>query len=165
MFTKTSDFLTEWKQETAITQRLLDALTDESLKQEVAPGYRTLGQLAWHITWSFSYLKDLGLNVSKPAGEETAPESAAFIASEYFRLSAELLQAVESEWPDEVLGQTVNLFGQDWHLGKTLRFVIQHEVHHRGQLTNLMRQAGLSVPGVYGPTRDEWIEKGKKPLL
>lgn len=85
MFTKTSDFLTEWKQETAITQRLLDALTDESLKQEVAPGYRTLGQLAWHITWSFSYLKDLGLNVSKPAGEETAPESAAFIASEYRR--------------------------------------------------------------------------------
>ncbi|USG66140.1 DinB family protein [Brevibacillus ruminantium] len=73
MYTKTSDFLAEWKQETAVTQRLLDSLTDESLKQEVAPGYRTLGQLAWHLVWSLSYLKDLGLHVSKPEGKKRHP--------------------------------------------------------------------------------------------
>jgi uncharacterized damage-inducible protein DinB len=41
-----------------------------------------------------------------------------------------------------------------------LRVLIQHEVHHRGQMTVLMRQAGLEVPGVYGPAREEWAACG-----
>ena len=28
---------------------MLDALTDESLSQEIAPGHWTLGRVAWHI--------------------------------------------------------------------------------------------------------------------
>ncbi len=32
-----------------------------------------------------------------------------------------------------------------------------------GQMTILMRQAGLRVPHVQAPTREDWIEKGMKP--
>jgi len=35
-------------------------------------------------------------------------------------------------------------------------FLIQHQNHHRGQMTVLMRQAGLTVPGIYGPAKEEW---------
>lgn len=38
MFTSVNDFLNEWKQEAAVTQKVLDVLTDESLNQEVSPG-------------------------------------------------------------------------------------------------------------------------------
>ena len=31
--------------------------------------------------------------------------------------------------------------------------LINHQNHHRGQMTVLMRQAGLTVPGVYGPAK------------
>jgi len=42
----------------------------------------------------------------------------------------------------------------------TLDLLIKHIIHHRGQMTVLMRQAGLNVPGVYGPSRDEWSQMG-----
>ncbi|MCK4657684.1 MAG: hypothetical protein KAT85_11650, partial [candidate division Zixibacteria bacterium] len=39
-------------------------------------------------------------------------------------------------------------------------------IHHRGQMTVLMRQAGLKVPGVYGPSMEEWEHFGmKKPEI
>ena len=41
-----------------------------------------------------------------------------------------------------------------------LSALIRHEAHHRGQMTVLMRQAGLTVPGVYGPSREEWVAYG-----
>jgi hypothetical protein len=31
---------------------------------------------------------------------------------------------------------------------------------YRGQMTVLMRQAGLKVPVIYGPAREEWQEFG-----
>ena len=34
-----------------------------------------------------------------------------------------------------------------------LMTLINHQNHHRGQMTVLMRQAGLTVPGVYIPQR------------
>jgi uncharacterized damage-inducible protein DinB len=33
--------------------------------------------------------------------------------------------------------------------------LVRHLIHHRGQLIVLMREAGLIVPGVYGPSREE----------
>lgn len=165
MFHTIHDFTAEWKKETEITGRVLDALTDESLKQEIASGYRTLGQLAWHLVWSLGYMTQMGLAFAGPEGEELAPASAAKIANEYRRVSQAMLQAMESQWTDAMLAQGKEVQGGSWTNGYSLHFLIQHEVHHRGQLTILMRQAGLNVPGVYGPTRDEWIAQGKKPLI
>ncbi len=39
----------------------------------------------------------------------------------------------------------------DWSLGQALGAMISHEIHHRGQITVLMRLAGLTVPNIYGP--------------
>ena len=34
-------------------------------------------------------------------------------------------------------------------------FVINHTIHHRGQLSVYLRLCGLPVPQTYGPTADE----------
>ena len=54
------------------------------------------------------------------------------------------------------------MYGQQWKNGTTLRALISHQAHHRGQLTVLMRQAGLRVPGIYGPAREDWASMGMK---
>lgn len=41
-----------------------------------------------------------------------------------------------------------------------LSLFIKHLIHHRGQMTVLMRQAGLKVPGVYGPSKEKWSQMG-----
>jgi uncharacterized damage-inducible protein DinB len=45
-----------------------------------------------------------------------------------------------------------------------LSIVLSHQTHHRGQMTVLMRQAGVPVPGMYGPSREEWEAMGVPPL-
>ncbi|MFF2480888.1 DinB family protein [Paenibacillus sp. NPDC058071] len=165
MFTRIEDFAAEWTSESELTASVLDALTDESLEQEVIEGRRTLGQIAWHLVRSLHYMASLGLVFDAPSGDEEAPDSAVHIASEYRRISKDLLQAVQAQWNDETLRESVMIYDEAWQNGSSLRFTIMHQSHHRGQMTVLMRQAGLRLPDVYGPTYDTWIEKEMAPLL
>ena len=52
------------------------------------------------------------------------------------------------------------MYGETWSRGMTLFYLILHQAHHRGQMEVLMRQAGLKVPGIYGPAREEWAAFG-----
>ena len=55
------------------------------------------------------------------------------------------------------------MYGEPWQRALTLAILVAHQTHHRGQMTVLMRQAGLKVPGVYGPSKDEWAAMGASP--
>ncbi|WP_042354523.1 DinB family protein [Bacillus rubiinfantis] len=156
MFTSVNDFLNEWKQEAAVTKKVLDALTDESLSQEVAPGLYSIGSLAWHITGAVYYFpSQVGVNFEAPDLQKEAPKSAAEISETYQTVSQRLSQAASDQISEEKMNEVVNLFGTDMPLQAVFRLLIQHQAHHRGQLTVLMRQAGLKVPGVYGPSKEE----------
>ncbi|GAA3410978.1 hypothetical protein GCM10020370_57350 [Paenibacillus hodogayensis] len=70
------------------------------------------------------------------------------------------MEAIQTQWTNEKLQESVNMFGQQWKNGFTLAIFLKHEIHHRGQLTILMRQAGLPVIGIYGPSKEEWTSMG-----
>lgn len=168
MFTTVQSFVSGWRNESAATQRVMDALTDASLSQRITPDHRSLGQLAWHIaTTIHEMVSRTGLVFPAPEGDEhtPAPASAAAIAAVYRSSGKELLSAIERQWSDETLARTTNMYGEVWPNGLTLHILIQHEVHHRGQMIVLMRQAGLRVPDIYGPTREDWLERGMQPLV
>lgn len=164
MFKSIEDFKSEWSYETAATQRLMAALTDESLHQRVTPHNRSLGQLASHLTTSpHGMLTRTGLAFDCPIGYDDIPESAEAIAEAYRKASQAMLDVVSSQWTDASLTELHDMYGQQWPNALTLRMMIQHEVHHRGQMTVLMRQAGLRIPGMYGPTVEEWAGMGMEP--
>lgn len=166
MFIKTADFIAEWQQEAAATQRIMDALTDEALDQAVTPDRRTLGQLAWHLTTTVhEMLSRTGLEFASAGDDQHAPDSAAVIAEAYRNASQAASNAVQTQWTDAKLAETTEMYGDTWPNGLTLRILIQHQIHHRGQMTVLMRQAGLRVPDIYGPTREDWLERGMQPLV
>jgi len=52
------------------------------------------------------------------------------------------------------------MYRSKWSRGFTLHCLGDHETHHRGQMSILMRQAGLVVPGVMGPAKEEWEKMG-----
>jgi len=56
------------------------------------------------------------------------------------------------------------MYGQEWMNAFSLWVEVGHQIHHRGQMTGLMRQAGLKIPGLYGPAREEWEAMGMKPM-
>ena len=37
---------------------------------------------------------------------------------------------------------------------------MNHQTHHRDQMTVLMRLQDIKVPGVYGPSKEEWAQYG-----
>lgn len=156
MFTAVRHFLNTWRHESASTARLFAELTDASLAQRVAPGHRMLGELAWHIVVSQrEIVGKTGLAYDAPRKADPEPARAAGMHSAYVDAAKALAAAVEREWTDEVLRVKDQVYGQSWPRGLTLAIVLHHEIHHRGQMTVLMRQAGLRVPGVYGPSKDE----------
>ncbi|MEC0229173.1 DinB family protein [Paenibacillus alba] len=166
MFKTIQDFVAEWNNETQATQRVLDTLTDASLTQRIAPDFRSLGQLGWHIaTTIHEMLSRTGLTFTAPPGEHHAPSSAQTIADTYRTAAAGLTDAIQSQWTDATLAESTDMYGEQWVNAATLRILISHEIHHRGEMIVLMRQAGLRVPEIYGPTREGWIERGMEPLV
>ena len=45
MYVTIADFIREWNREATLTQKVLEGLTDDSLKQKVYPEGRTLGRI------------------------------------------------------------------------------------------------------------------------
>jgi len=152
MYRHINDFVKDRKYEMSLTQSLLDALTDESLGQRVAPGMRTIGEIAYHIATSIaSILLQTGLKFEAPYEKNQVPSTAKEIADSYRTLAQNSLEAVTAQWTDAKLTEKSDIYGQAWPNGVTLHMVASHETHHRGQLSILMRQAGLTVPAIYGP--------------
>jgi uncharacterized damage-inducible protein DinB len=142
----------------------MDALTDASLAQPVHEGGRTLGRLAWHIAQSIpEMMGKTGLQITGLGEHDPVPASAAAIAQAYRDASASLVEQLRATWTDATLLQRDEMYGETWARGLTLSILVSHQTHHRGQMTVLMRQAGLPVAGVYGPSKDEWSQMGMEP--
>lgn len=161
MFRKIQDFLGSWAYETEATIRLFQQLTDDSLNQKVYPEGRTLGRIAWHIVQT---LPEMGgrasLTIRGPGEGDPVPVVAADITGHFKEAAESLAHQIQTLWGDNDLDVEDDMYGEMWPRGKTLAALLNHQTHHRGQMTVLMRQAGLSVPGVYGPSREEWDAYG-----
>ncbi|GMA51420.1 hypothetical protein GCM10025857_27770 [Alicyclobacillus contaminans] len=163
MYSNIEEFIREWNQEAGTTQKVLDALTDASLQQQVSPDDRTLGRIAWHIVTSIpGMLTAFGLRAEPVAGADTVPTSAKRIADTFRQVSTAATEVVRQQWTNASLTEIRHVFGMDLSGAALLSLLIKHMIHHRGQMTVLMRQAGVKVPGVYGPAREEWESRGMK---
>lgn len=161
MYYRIEDFAADWRNETLATTRAMEALTDASLAQQVTDGHRTLGRMAWHVVQTIhEMLSRTGLQFDGVGEYEPVPTSAAAIVEGYKRSSQAMLDAILASWTDSSLTEEHDMYGETWSRGLTLAVLVKHEVHHRGQMTVLMRQAGLRVPDLYGPTKEQWAEYG-----
>jgi uncharacterized damage-inducible protein DinB len=161
MFRKIEDFLGSWAHETEATVKVFSQMTDASLGQAVSPEGRTLGRIAWHIVQTLPEMGGrTGLEIVGPGETDAIPATAQEVASSFEEAANSLGEAVISNWVDADLEKEDDLYGEVWKRGKTLSALLYHQIHHRGQMTVLMRQAGLQVPGVYGPSKEEWVNYG-----
>ena len=164
MFRTINDFLEAWKYENEATLKVFNNLTDESLNQKVTDEGRTLGFIEWHITQTIGEMMSKTGLIFPDFDENTSvPNRISEITSEYEKLSKMLKDQIEESWKDEMLKDDLNMYGQVWKRANVLASLIAHQAHHRGQMTVLMRQAGLKVPGVYGPSKEEWAAYGVPP--
>lgn len=165
MFRRIADFRHAFSHEQEAALRLLAAIPESAKDQAVADGHRTLRRLAFHLVESLiemparTGLKVLHGDLFLSHQQLPLPETMAEIHQAYAAAAEALLKALDA-WTDADLEVEDDMYGQQWARGTTLAILMSHEAYHLGQMTVLMRQAGLKVPGVFGPSKEEWSQYG-----
>jgi uncharacterized damage-inducible protein DinB len=168
MFRRLDDFRKAWTEEAKHTVAVLEAIPDPALGAAITPGHRDLRRLAWHMVESAIEMPTrMGLAI--PGAEMVKggfigdpPEHMQSIIQAYSAASDGLLKGIEN-WSDADLERDDEMYGDIWKRGYGLMVMLIHQTHHRGQMTVVMRQAGLLVPPIYGPVKEGWSAYGVEP--
>jgi uncharacterized damage-inducible protein DinB len=156
MYKTVQEFVNDWTRESELSLKVERALTDASLSQRTDPEGRTLGDIAWHMAVMIGLTgSGIGLSIEAPPRGTAVPGEAATIASAYERAKESFRQQAATSLTDGKLVEEIEIFGRKMSRAAALNGLVRHQIHHRGQMTVLMRGAGLVVPSVYGPSREE----------
>lgn len=165
MFRSIQDFVSHWAYESERTHTMLLSIPDAELDNKINENVRSIQRLAWHIASTIPEMMErTGLHVQGLDHNAAPPTTMQEIADAYQQVSQSLIAELQQNWTDEHLEHKDNMYGEEWKRGFTLLCLSMHQAHHRGQLTVLMRLAGLKVPGVYGPAKEEWAAMGMQAM-
>jgi uncharacterized damage-inducible protein DinB len=154
--------IAELEREGKSTERILDRVPADKLEWRPHAKSMTLGVLAWHIA-SLPAIVVVGLREGKRdvSGSRPGPrEGTDFVAT--FRRNLDELKRALAATPDEGLlkerfsfvnkGEPVVSIPK---LGFVRTVMMNHSIHHRGQLTVYLRLLDVPVPAMYGTSADE----------
>ena len=154
--------LLELEQEAETTRRVLERVPGDRLSWKPHAKSMSLGQLALHIAMVPGAVAQLSTQAQVPPPQFIHPEPAS--AAELIpALDKSIQQATEvlRGMDDAVLGRTWRVVDGDREVmavpvGGLLRSImLNHWYHHRGQLSVYLREVGVPVPSIYGPSADE----------
>jgi uncharacterized damage-inducible protein DinB len=159
--------LPEFDHEMKTTRKLLERVPEQSAGWKPHAKSMSLGQLGIHLSqlplWGSMTMKETELDLSPPGGpgykapdfESTGALLAAF--DENVRQAREAIAAASD--PDFMVPWTLKNGGRTIftmpRVACLRSFVINHVIHHRGQLSVYLRLNDVPVPSIYGPSADE----------
>ena len=164
MYTSISNFKKEFQNENQTTLKIFKAISNEKLAHKPNENVRSIKRLVWHMTITLGeMMSKAGLKIDCP-DEHTEPlDNINDIIHVYEKAAKSVLEQVEKNWSDADLTTELDMYGEKWAKGTILNVLIKHEIHHRGQLTVIMRFSGIQVPGTYGPSKEEWATWNMPP--
>jgi uncharacterized damage-inducible protein DinB len=160
--TTPQQILSEFDGEMASTRRLLERLPADRLDWKPHAKSRSLGELATHVAETARW----GMRLEAPTftiGSQKAPTlrtPAEYLAR--FDENVEGSRAAIARQTDESLREEFTVIRPTGEVFFALtrgsairRLLLNHLIHHRGQLTVYLRLNDIPVPGLYGPSADE----------
>jgi uncharacterized damage-inducible protein DinB len=156
--------LPEFDQEMANTRKTLERVPEDKLDYKPHERSMTLGRLAGHIAempvWGTMTLTTDSLDLDPASYHPHTASSRAQLLAAFDENVAALRghianasdQALMADWRMSVKGQHFMTMPR---VGVIRSMVLNHIIHHRGQLSVYLRLNNVAVPGVYGPSADE----------
>ena len=154
MYRVAEDFVQDWAMASKGALKVLQAIPDDKMDVSIVEGHNSLGWLSWHLVGvAGAFGQFAGLQIPAPGPDMPQPETMEEIAGKY-EMVLEAYKKEVATLTREQLEEEVPAFGGSMKRGVLLSKVILHQTHHVGQMTVLLRQAGLNVPPVMGPTQE-----------
>jgi uncharacterized damage-inducible protein DinB len=155
--------LPEYDHEVATTRKVLERVPDDRLAWKPHDKSMSMGQLATHVatmlSWGSATISQSEIDLSGPYTPPDLKTRAELLAS--FDKEATATRAALAATSDPELMAMWSLKRD----GKTIfsmpkvavlrSFVMNHMIHHRGQLSVYLRLNDVPVPSMYGPSADE----------
>jgi uncharacterized damage-inducible protein DinB len=158
----TSALLQEFENEAATTRRVLERVPTDKLAWKPHPKSMSLGALALHVAASPGVICGWAAEeVTQFTGQAPpAPESTEQILAAHdksVKTSKEILTSLGDEglkamWSAKA-GENTLMTMPKTALVRAI--VMNHWIHHRGQLSVYLRLLDVPVPSIYGPSADE----------
>jgi uncharacterized damage-inducible protein DinB len=155
-------FLQELEQEAHATRRALERVPENKLDWRPHPKSMSLGQLSLHIAVMPGAIAEL--STQSPFQVKNFTQEPATSTSQLLSTLDESLakaRQVLKNTDDAALGTMWKMVDGEKEImaiprAALLRTVmLNHWYHHRGQLTVYLRELGVPVPSIYGPSADE----------
>ena len=126
--------------------------------------YRTIADFTQDFAYERGMTRKLFDNLTPASLAQPVSPGGRTLGEQYSATAERLNDAIAAQWTDAGLAEEVPMYGGEmWKRSQVLNALVKHEVHHRAQMTVLMRQASLLVPGIYGPAAEEWEAMGLPP--
>jgi len=140
------------------TSRVVARIPEERVEWTYRPGKYTLGGIVRHLAAieRFMFAENARGNPSRYPGH--GPELAEGLPAvrEYFeRLHAESREIFASLTDAQFAGRCQTPAGAEISVWKWLRLMLEHEIHHRGQLYLYLAMLDIPTPPLYGLTEEE----------
>ncbi len=162
----TDALLPEFDHEMGTTRRLLERVPEADFAWKPHDRSMTLGQLAGHLanipTWGGIILDQAVFDLAGADDDAGArlPVSRAALLQEFdaraaaarANLSRRTDQELMAPWTLKRAGHEVFTMPR---ISAVRSFVMNHSIHHRGQLSVYLRLRNVPLPSMYGPTADE----------
>lgn len=153
----------EMDQEAETTRRLFNVIPDDKLSWRPHPKARTLGELAMHVAMISGSVAELAELDSKEAGTFPADPVATSrtqildVFEDSLKKGKEVVAATDdaramAEWKLTKDGATLLAMPR---AGFWRYILLNHNYHHRGQLSAYLRELDVRLPSIYGPSADE----------
>ncbi len=143
------------------TMRVVACIPPDKVEWRAAEGKFTLGDLARHIAATernvFAECACGGRNRYAGCGRELA-EGRDEIVQFMERLHSESMHMLGQLSDEQLRQKCQSADGTPMTTWKLLRSMVEHEVHHRGQLYAFLGVLGVKVPPLYGLTSEQLRE-------
>jgi len=152
----------EFDQEAGTTRRVLERVPTDKLAWKPHPKSMSLGELALHVAASPGVIAGwCAQDVTEFSGEKPpAPASTADILAAHdagVKTVKDTLgklgdDGLKATWTAKAGGNTLMAMPKT---ALVRAIVMNHWIHHRGQLSVYLRLLDVAVPSIYGPSADE----------
>ena len=155
-------FLKYWARIRERTTRVVHLIPEEHMEWTYREGKFTLGDLVRHIAALERYMfaeNFLGRPSSYPGCGVELASGRSEILEFYGRMKDETVEIIES-LPDSRLQENCETpGGTQLKVWKWMRAMVEHEIHHRGQIYLYLGLLELPTPPLYGLTAEEVFER------